>query len=420
MIASRTADPESRFYLATTEISVVTMPGRSMQTTPSGRDLRLDLVRGFTMLIIFVAHVPGNTWADYIPARFGFSSGAEVFVLCSGIASGLAFGGIFERKGFAEGTRRIFKRIVQLYVAHLVLLAILGSLALGIDALNANSMYTNRYELGFLREQPLQALLAYTTLRYVPAFFDILPMYIVLLAMVPIVMWVRAKVAFWKPLLALSSLALWLAMQIWHIHLPNGPDAMDTWYFNPLAWQLLFFLGFAFGRGWIKAPAANQPWLLWLSGLYVAAAIPINFWGINEALPALAHFQQSIYPPDAITILHTTRFLHIAALGYLVLSALAPVRHKLEAAWFQPFIRVGQQSFPSFLVGVALSMSGGIILDMLGHGMLVTSIVNMTGIIALLLMGWVLAKKRPDQAGDKGKKSAQKNDGQMILRTSQG
>ena len=44
------------------------------------RDERLDVFRGLTMLIIFVAHLPENSWNAWIPARFGFSSGAELFV----------------------------------------------------------------------------------------------------------------------------------------------------------------------------------------------------------------------------------------------------------------------------------------------------------------------------------------------------
>ena len=63
-----------------------------MSMTKPTRDLRLDLVRGVVMLIIFIAHVPGNSWEQFIPARFGFSSAAEVFVFCSGYATALAFG----------------------------------------------------------------------------------------------------------------------------------------------------------------------------------------------------------------------------------------------------------------------------------------------------------------------------------------
>ena len=56
------------------------------------------------MAIILVAHVPGNPVTEFIPARFGPSDAAEMFVFCSGFASAIAFGGTFRRAGFALGT----------------------------------------------------------------------------------------------------------------------------------------------------------------------------------------------------------------------------------------------------------------------------------------------------------------------------
>eukprot|EP01035_Chromulina_nebulosa_P019052 gene19052-24874_t len=154
------------------------------QPKPRLRDQRLDLARGVMLIIIFIAHVPNNLWADYIPARFGFSSGAEIFVFCSGIASGLAFGGTFLKKGFAAGARRIGKRIAQLYGAHLAMLLTLGFAALALDAFQGNGLMAERYNLEILRDTPAFALFSYAALRYVPAFFDILPMYTILLALV--------------------------------------------------------------------------------------------------------------------------------------------------------------------------------------------------------------------------------------------
>src|SRR3546814_8321500 len=52
---------------------------------PGVRDPRLDFFRGVAMLIIFVAHVPDNPWAGFIPARFGWSDATEMFVFCSGL-----------------------------------------------------------------------------------------------------------------------------------------------------------------------------------------------------------------------------------------------------------------------------------------------------------------------------------------------
>ncbi|MFZ8258145.1 OpgC domain-containing protein, partial [Staphylococcus aureus] len=81
------------------------------KVTSRSRDERLDFFRGITMFIIFIAHMPGNSWNGFIPARFGFSSGAELFVFCSGVASAIAFGGTFTRHGLLIGTARICYRI---------------------------------------------------------------------------------------------------------------------------------------------------------------------------------------------------------------------------------------------------------------------------------------------------------------------
>src|SRR3546814_19072946 len=59
---------------------------------PGVRDPRLDFFRGVAMLIIFVAHVPDNPWAGFIPARVAWSDATEMFVFCSGFAAAIAFG----------------------------------------------------------------------------------------------------------------------------------------------------------------------------------------------------------------------------------------------------------------------------------------------------------------------------------------
>ena len=71
------------------------------------RDPRLDFYRGIAMFIILCAHIPGNRWTGWIPARFGFSDATEIFVFCSGMASAIAFGGSFARHGWWLGTARV-------------------------------------------------------------------------------------------------------------------------------------------------------------------------------------------------------------------------------------------------------------------------------------------------------------------------
>jgi hypothetical protein len=186
------------------------------------RDGRIDLARGLTMLIIFTAHVPDNLWAEFIPARFGFSSGAEAFVLCSGLASGVAFGGTFRRDGFEAGSRRIGRRVVQLWLAQIAAFAAFALLLSAADAALGGSFYRERYGLAYVQGAPLDAMLALARLAYVPLYFDILPLYIVVLAAVPLMVGLAAV----SPRLALgTSGLLWLAVQFWPLNLPAHPLA---------------------------------------------------------------------------------------------------------------------------------------------------------------------------------------------------
>ena len=54
------------------------------------RDLRFDFFRGSACSSSWSRIFHGNSWTEWIPARFGFSDAADLFVFCSGMASALA------------------------------------------------------------------------------------------------------------------------------------------------------------------------------------------------------------------------------------------------------------------------------------------------------------------------------------------
>ena len=86
----------------------------------------------------------------------------------------------------------------------------------------------------------IQALL----LKFQPNFMDVLPLYIVLLIAFPLVLWLLLHCA--DVALALS-VALYAAVQHFYWNLPAYPTG--TWFFNPLAWQLIFVVGAWCGVG---------------------------------------------------------------------------------------------------------------------------------------------------------------------------
>jgi hypothetical protein len=371
------------------------MSGVSYPRTP--RDVRLDFFRGIAMFVIFLAHVPANSWFEFIPARFGFSSAAELFVFCSGIASSFAFGRLFQRDGFSTGLFRTLSRIWQVYWAHIgmslvmIIVSIIGLKLLGTD-------YPTRLGLGWFYAHPAEGFFAMMTLTYTPAYLDMLPVYLVLLAMLPFVM-LAARIS---PKLALGGLlALWAMVQVTGFNLPGGQTPGNTWYFNPFAWQLVFFTGFAFGMGWLKVPALRKRWLFWLCAAFLLLSVPVNFWAFTDNFPALADLHETLLPPGGKTSLHPLLYLHFLASAYVVLTLIEPYRSELWRV--KPVVLVGQQALATFMASTALAWSMGMVLDVTGRGLLVTSIVNLIGFAGIVA---VAALARHYKAPKEGSKSA--------------
>ena len=222
------------------------------------RDMRLDVSRGLGMFIILYAHIPRNPWSEAIPARFGFSDAAEIFVFCSGAACALAFGRTFDRAGFLAGSRRIASRIWHVYWVHVATFAAVVATLAAVDRVIPGGHYLDRsLNLWPLLADPAQRLTEFATLTYVPNYFDILPMYLVILALIPPALAIERSLD-GRAVLAISA-ALWIAALYHRIELPAERWGTGrSWFFNPFSWQLIFFLGFAFARGWLRPPRPTR------------------------------------------------------------------------------------------------------------------------------------------------------------------
>lgn len=357
------------------------MPTAASPAAKAPRDPRLDVFRGLCMLIIFVAHLPENPWLAWIPARFGFSSATELFVFGSGFASALAFGRTFETRGFGVGALRIAQRVWQLYWTHLALFVALA----GLTALIAPADSHAAEALRFVLDDPARALAGLVTLTYVPMLLDILPLYMVILALTPVMVAAHRL----HPALALALSAALYAAAWAGVNLPGRPETGAPWFFNPFAWQTLFFLGFAIGLGWLKPPRLGQPALTALAAIVVIVSVPFNFWAFTDAYPALIDWQIAFLPLNTWTNLHPVRALHFLALAYLTLTILERARGLLATAPARILTLVGKQSLPAFLTCTALAWIGGVALDALGRDAATVAMVNLTGLGLTVAGAWI-------------------------------
>jgi hypothetical protein len=197
-----------------------------------GRDPRLDLIRGFALLVIFINHIPDNEGQWLTLSRYGWSDAAEMFVFCSGYTAALVFGRGFTQAGLWLGTIRVVRRCVQIYAVHLALFAALALTCLLGNILFPAHDYIQKLNIRFFFEQTQEALPALVTLRYLPNGIDILPMYLVLLAWTP-AFWALARLS--RTGTVLASLGLYVATYLINMDLSAEPATARGWFFNPFA-----------------------------------------------------------------------------------------------------------------------------------------------------------------------------------------
>lgn len=354
------------------------------------RDVRLDFFRGIGMFIIFMAHVPTNPWSDWIPARFGFSDATEIFVFCSGMASAIAFAKVFDTRGFWIGTARIAHRCWQVYWTHITLFVAAVALLASADRLfgTGETFLGSLNLLHFLKEETAAGFVGLLTLTYVPNLFDILPMYLVILAMVPIIMFL-SRFGAWAPIT--FSAVVWLVGTTGHFQLPAEPWSDRPWFFHPLGWQLVFFTGFAFIRGWLPTPPIDRRLVAIAIAVVVVSALLVSpglgsFFGVPNASTFIP------FPLVSKNTFGVLRYIHFLALAYLAYAAAGPQGRRLASG---PFVdlcrRVGQQALAAFVTGVLLALVGGIVFHFHGRGALVVAIVNLVGFVLLVLSVYLVA-----------------------------
>ncbi|MDW3224748.1 MAG: OpgC domain-containing protein [Paracoccaceae bacterium] len=391
--------------------SQITPPsaGTSAQAAPvvRQRDVRLDFFRGIAMFIILFAHTPGNFFTSWIPARWGFSDATEIFVFCSGMASAIAFGRAYDTVGWRLGTARVSFRVWQVYWAHIGLFFAVATLLAAIDMTGAyDKVYIGTLNLWKFFADPGPQLVGLLTLTYVPNYFDILPMYMVVLMMMPLLM---ALSRIHLGLVAGLVILVWffaqrrllaeLGLEDFHLGLPAEPWSERKWFFNPFGWQLIFFSGFAFMRGWLPKPPVT-PMLIGLALALVLMNIPLSNIGVREF-----GFDWARDWRIANTIWITKsdfgilRYIHFLALAYLCWVAagdkgvrlLATGDGSLARLWqniLAIILKVGQQSLAVFITSMFIARISGFVMDNLGRDTWTVVAVNFAGMGVLVLVAY--------------------------------
>ncbi len=356
---------------------------------PNDRDLRLDLFRGLALWFIYLDHIPSNIVAWITIRNYGFSDATEIFIFVSGFTAAFVYGKAMTDYGFVVSSARILKRAWQIYVAHIFLFVIyMGQIAYVARGFQ-NPLYAEEMNILEFLQQPDVTLVQALLLKFKPVNMDVLPLYIVLMACFPPVLWLLLRNA--TLALALSVLLYALTWEFgWN--LPAYPSG--SWYFNPFAWQLLFVFG-----AWCALGGAER--LKWLTRSRVTLAVAIAYlvfalviamtWHMPRLAPLVPKWlAEHIYPIDK-TNLDVLRFAHFLALATVTVYFVPRDWPPLSSAWLRPAVLCGQHSLEIFCLGVFLAFAAHFAKVEISPGIPMQILVSVLGILIMVAVAWLLS-----------------------------
>lgn len=357
-------------------------PGDSLQG--ASRIVSIDFWRGFALLTIFVNHIPGHVLSAYTFRNFGVSDAAELFVLLAGVSAAFAYARPFEPGRRLRVGARIVTRAFNLYVAHLALVMVAVAVIGGFVVVSGDTRVLAWYHLDLITEAPVEALVGIALLTFQPAYLNILPLYVSLLLLAPLlVMLAKRSIA---AALCISS-AIYLAAHLAHLGPPVWPGA-GRWYFNPLAWQLLFTIGLAIGitldRGGARIARRSLdvlvPLYLFATMVWAQLDFPVSL----EVWPLPAF----LWDFDKAG-LDLPRVLHVLALAYC--AARLPVERWLKATPARaPLVLLGRHALPVFCLGTVLSLGAQVLRPAFDGALSFDLLIVAVGFSLQWLLAWAL------------------------------
>ncbi len=345
---------------------------------PRPRFDTIDFWRGYLLCTIFINHIPGNAFEPLTQKNFGFSDSAEGFVFISGLALALAYGRRFERGDWSGVTLSLARRAILLYGLHIFLS--LAGVAIFIfgAAFGQSDSLLSVHGRDLAVSAPLEMLVGVFSLGHQFGYFNILPMYIMMLAIAPFLL-LLAQAGRW-PMLA-ASFALYV-MATCGCNLPNWPES-GSWFFDPFAWQFMVAIGIAVGLGLRTSAIPRSVPLMALAAVIVALSAfcvtdGFTLWpGLEDEVRTWGHLDK--------TTLGLGRLVHFLAVAYLVYGARLAEWMRGSLA-FDPLCAIGRHGLWMFCALSLMAAGGQVVMQYSGHTFYTDGLMVAGGLWALAIL----------------------------------
>ena len=320
---------------------------------PPKRDPAIDFVRGVAILIILIDHieiVTGQKWiSDYTLHALGPTDALAVFVFVSGYVCGRVYGNVLRSKGIGACLKKALLRITQLYMWQVALYAF-AAFAIAWP-ISQKEEFLQFMKLGEAIAEPIRATVLALQLQYHPIFFDILPLYMVLLLLLPAMLFLIQKdpiIAVLASTLVYSNTQLWPTFNI-PLEVANLRGEFQ-WLLNPFSWQILFFVALLPSNGVSFAWLVDTAYSKFVSlGIFVILTMILQ-----SELLLDSHQLRSLADKSTLGII---RLVYSLSLAYLLASWWNALVRVATSPLLRPIAICGRYSLSVFCIGIMMTLS---------------------------------------------------------------
>jgi hypothetical protein len=344
----------------------------------------VDFWRGFALVCIFINHIPGIYYSRFTHTTYSFSDSADLFVFLAGWALRLVVGTPEQRQSTWYVVLRLGGRAITLYAAQILITMIAIAMLAACALLLNNPLLLEWHNAAAVFYDPVATHVGLALITHHLGYFDILPLYVVLMLMAPVIA-INDRYASYAVLPL--SLLLYCVTLTFQISIPTWP-VEGQWFFNPLAWQLIFVLGFVLARqdglgGFVRHHIVAIRWIS--IPIILAALVPVltGWWWDPTKVPQPRLF--FLLDKTYATPLRVIQFLALVA----VMSCTYPYIARASMALVNFLSMLGRNSLYVFCVGSILSLAGQIIRYIYQGTFFIDTAVVVGGIAIMALAAWL-------------------------------
>ena len=344
----------------------------------------VDFWRGLALVTIFINHIPGIYYTRFTHANYSISDSADLFVFLAGWALRYVVGRPGRQTPPWYLVLRLGGRALTLYAAQILITMIAIAMLAGVALWRANPLLLEWHNAAAVFYDPVPTHVGLALITHQLGYFDILPLYVVLMLMAP----GFALIDRYAPNLVLPvSLLIYGVTLGFRIAIPTWP-VDGEWFFNPLAWQLVFVLGFVLARedgvgGFARrriVPIRVLALPIVAAGLFV---VLYDWWPDPTKVPQ----------PRLFFLLSKTYVTPPRIIQFLALIAVMSVTYpyiKRFVPWLVDFLSMlGRNSLYVFCAGSVLGLAGQIIRFLYRGNIYSDTAVLVCGVAIMALTAWL-------------------------------